>query len=650
MREEGNISQIFLRLCPYEDVMKRFMSLLLMAVSLGTFSQTSRAQWHEVDVRKPNGQSYIWAGIHFVDSLSGWVVGNSARAIGRTRNGGLAWTVVESTVPSWAVNFNAVYFADTLHGIIAGSSGFGNGPGVIIRTTNGGQTWSQVTHPAANSLWEEIAVVGDSLWVIGSYWDNSRPYHGIMLRTPVTSLFSSSPIPWSFYQYPQFRGFREISAVNQNLVWISGGGWNDTTANWQASLVHTTDGGRTFLNDAHKVATGTRVITEIAFADSVHGWLCVSPDVYATVDGGETWFLQSTTLAGPVPLLPLTPQILYKADANPNPPFAIRIEISTNGGITWLAVADGQVLDGGINFFKLDNEHMWLLGHSAIWYFVPVPEPVVVAIPDTTIMVGESFAYQVQAQGMGLQYSLTGAPWLSISQSGLITGTPALADTGDWRVTVTVRDTVAQFATASFTITVLLPAPAVPVLVLPLNGALEQPTHLQLRWQSVLTASQYHLMVAADSSFAGGIILNDSTLTDTSSVLDSLANASTYHWRVRAYNSSGYGGWSEVRWFRTSTTGAGEPEDLPREYSLQQNYPNPFNPTTNIEFRVADFGFVSFKAFDLLGREVATLVNGRLEAGTHRVEFDASALSSGVYLYRLAAGKFTSTRKMLLLR
>ncbi|MCX6142867.1 MAG: T9SS type A sorting domain-containing protein [Ignavibacteriales bacterium] len=77
--------------------------------------------------------------------------------------------------------------------------------------------------------------------------------------------------------------------------------------------------------------------------------------------------------------------------------------------------------------------------------------------------------------------------------------------------------------------------------------------------------------------------------------------------------------------------------NIPTQFSLEQNYPNPFNPTTNFEFRIAAAGFVSLKIFDVLGREVAALVNEERQAGTYRVTWDASKLPSGVYFYRLLA-------------
>jgi hypothetical protein len=86
------------------------------------------------------------------------------------------------------------------------------------------------------------------------------------------------------------------------------------------------------------------------------------------------------------------------------------------------------------------------------------------------------------------------------------------------------------------------------------------------------------------------------------------------------------------------------------DYYLSQNYPNPFNPSTNIRFRIPDFGFVTLKVFDILGNEVAVLVNEEKPAGSYEVEFDGIGLSSGIYLFTLRAGSFIQTKKMVLMR
>jgi hypothetical protein len=99
---------------------------------------------------------------------------------------------------------------------------------------------------------------------------------------------------------------------------------------------------------------------------------------------------------------------------------------------------------------------------------------------------------------------------------------------------------------------------------------------------------------------------------------------------------------------------------MPTQFSLDQNYPNPFNPTTHFRFTIAEFPpeadaplarrFVSLKIYDVLGREVATLVDGEKKPGVYEMTFTASRLSSGVYYYRLSAGSYTEVKRMMVVR
>jgi len=90
--------------------------------------------------------------------------------------------------------------------------------------------------------------------------------------------------------------------------------------------------------------------------------------------------------------------------------------------------------------------------------------------------------------------------------------------------------------------------------------------------------------------------------------------------------------------------------NIPKSYRLDQNYPNPFNPSTTISYSLPKSGMVTLKVFDILGREVAVLLNGYKTSGVYNIKFDASKLKSGVYFYRLTAGSFVSTRKLILLK
>ncbi len=90
---------------------------------------------------------------------------------------------------------------------------------------------------------------------------------------------------------------------------------------------------------------------------------------------------------------------------------------------------------------------------------------------------------------------------------------------------------------------------------------------------------------------------------------------------------------------------------IPEKYSLSQNYPNPFNPVTILEFGISKRGFVSLKVYDLLGKEVVTLVNSDLNPGTYKYSFNASVLGSGLYIYKLAVdGSIIDSKRMMLLK
>ena len=93
-----------------------------------------------------------------------------------------------------------------------------------------------------------------------------------------------------------------------------------------------------------------------------------------------------------------------------------------------------------------------------------------------------------------------------------------------------------------------------------------------------------------------------------------------------------------------------EGDSRPTSYQIYQNYPNPFNPTTKISYCLPVTGKVVLKVYDMLGREVETLVNEEKQAGVYTQEFNASSLASGVYFYKIQAGSFSDTHKMILLK
>jgi hypothetical protein len=185
-------------------------------------------------------------------------------------------------------------------------------------------------------------------------------------------------------------------------------------------------------------------------------------------------------------------------------------------------------------------------------------------------------------------------------------------------------------------------------LVAPADNADLKSNSFRFSWNhTAIPAVRYHLQLASDSLFSH-LIIDDTTLTDTSYAAVRL-DYGTYYWHVCARDANGWGVFSNIRRL-TVLDGITADRDVPRQYALQQNCPNPFNPSTIIKFELPRSSDVRLSVFDLLGREVSILVNERRDAGVHEVKFDGSKFASGVYVYRLEAGQFVQSRKLILLR
>jgi hypothetical protein len=133
---------------------------------------------------------------------------------------------------------------------------------------------------------------------------------------------------------------------------------------------------------------------------------------------------------------------------------------------------------------------------------------------------------------------------------------------------------------------------------------------------------------------------NSNSLKEYSFVDDKLFGGSKFTYRLKQIDNDGTFSYSDEI----------NVEVVPDKFELSQNYPNPFNPSTRIKYQLSSISQVTLKVYDVLGNEVATLVNEEKPAGSYEVDFDASQLSSGIYFYKLQAGSFFETKKMLLLK
>jgi hypothetical protein len=160
--------------------------------------------------------------------------------------------------------------------------------------------------------------------------------------------------------------------------------------------------------------------------------------------------------------------------------------------------------------------------------------------------------------------------------------------------------------------------------------------------------SSQNFKIEADFFDSGGLGVSNPRSTNffnTTSAGQSASGQSSQSQNFQA--TSGAGG---AFFAPTTPTGVTDLSSLPTVYTLEQNYPNPFNPTTIISYALPKQSHVTLKVYDVLGRDLQTLVEEKQDVGVYTLKFDASGLASGVYFYRLVAGSFISTKKLMLLR
>ena len=195
--------------------------------------------------------------------------------------------------------------------------------------------------------------------------------------------------------------------------------------------------------------------------------------------------------------------------------------------------------------------------------------------------------------------------------------------------------------------------PIAPTLISPPNNSNGISLTPILDWNDAQGATHYTLQVSPVNNFSNTVIDEQNlNVSEYQVQANTLQSNMLYYWRVLAGNIGGNSPWSEV-WNFTTTFPSGIKSlsgNIPKEFKLIQNHPNPFNPSTRIRFDIAKESFVSLIVYDMLGRKVDELVNQKLSPGTYETEFSGSNFSSGVYYYKLIAGNFSETKRMVLIR
>ena len=185
-----------------------------------------------------------------------------------------------------------------------------------------------------------------------------------------------------------------------------------------------------------------------------------------------------------------------------------------------------------------------------------------------------------------------------------------------------------------------------------LESSLEVKTKIKvlLTWKNNSLIAQRIVIEKADNNPAKFTLI-DTVKSNVTNYVDSLVeNLHTYYYRLKAYDNSVTSAYSGVTSKTILTDLNYSGNNLPKDYALLQNYPNPFNPSTVIKYDLPKVSFVTLKIYDVLGREVRTLVNEDKPAGRYEVNFNADNLASGIYLYRIQAGNYVETKKLMVIK
>ncbi len=267
-------------------------------------------------------------------------------------------------------------------------------------------------------------------------------------------------------------------------------------------------------------------------------------------------------------------------------------------------------------------------------------------LPDTTIKEMQTLAFTYKAtdiNGDSLTFAVVkGATGLTIgAKTGILTWTPTYTQSGKYVIVVSVSDGV-------FTV-----KDTANVTVLNVNRKPYFTSFLQnINLNGLDTLIYKYAAADSDGQLLKYILINppaNTVINPNTGLMRFIAPKDTSTFSITVGVTDGIDTTTTSAKVRI-ITGIEITPGIPTEYTLSQNYPNPFNPSTNIDFTLPKVSKVVLKIYNVLGQEVATLVNQELSAGKYKYEFNASNLSSGIYIYRLQAGDNLFTRKMTLLK
>ena len=573
--------------------------------------------------------------IYFIDSLKGWAV--KQNEVLQSTNSGVSWNKI------YTVNVNylsSIFFLDSLYGWTVGGSG------VIFNTIDGGKNWNRST--IVDSPYFDINLSSvyfsdlNNGFVIGEDWDAIFEAHAMIFKT------TDGGKNWTSPNYDQsLSELNSLSFVNGKFGWIVGGN----------SILYTNNGGNDWINQESKIPPyslgrllsldivnekivwvvgfgGNTLITtdggenwnqkfmdrnmeDVCFIDEYHGWIVGNGTILNTLDGGNNWNEQTA----PWNLGQLTSVSFLDENTGWCVGWYEPILKTTDGGQNWKANTPEYYYLRDSYF--LNKDYGWVAG--TIWMDDSLQHSHMYGHILRTTNGGESWEDYRTEEGHYL-FSI----YFINAKIGWAVGTSYNNGSG---VVLKTTDGGISWATKSF-----LQSSAHSVFFI----------NKDIGW---ITEDIGKILISVD----GGESWSEQFSTYRAGGLYAIQFVDEKTgWAVGDYNTilkTSNGGVIFVEVDNNSLT--------PSEFLLYQNYPNPFNPSTKISWQSPLGSWQTLRVYDVLGNEIATLVDEYMPAGKYEVEFQSSIgnrqLASGVYFYQLqvyptSSGAFVETKKMILLR
>jgi photosystem II stability/assembly factor-like uncharacterized protein len=514
---------------------------------------------------------------------------------------------------------------------------------LIIQLQTKAQTWTNIGQSYANASGVAYLDASKVIVVGGS---SGPAYVRMRKSTDGGSSFSSSASPSNIYGQ-----LNSVSFVNSTIGYAVGTNYGQYSPN--KAIYSTTDGGGSWNSQTNPLADAV-VLNSVSFFNSSNG-IAVgnSGAITWTSDGGTNWNLPTSNSAGTSNLYGVTfysssnaiavgenGLIIKTIDGGNNwtdiTPSLVNTQtllaIDLFNGNTGIAVGMNNVVlrttDAGIGWSKIDMGSISTPAWRALSFY---------STTNGVIAGDGSIGTMAKTTDGGQTWQATTNPAYSGHTGGIFgiaffdqnNGTAAVED-GDAAVYYVYKITDA----------------ALPVQLRSFTFSISE-NAVTLNWNTATEINNYGFDIERS---AGGTVWTkigfvqghlNSNSPKNYSFTDSPTGGTQFQYRLKQLDTDGKYEYSSV--VNVILT-------MPAAYAVDQNYPNPFNPATVIKYQIPTSSHVSLKVYDLLGREVANLVDEQKNAGVYNVTFNGSSLSSGVYFYNITAGSYHSIKKMLLIK